>query len=121
MSEAMRPPTVPPEALAIIEQGAPKPQLQNPPVSVDSVKVQGAPTSGRSAEPERPAKAKAEKAREGESVAIVTMTFRVPATIPPALLKASSERKIKKIQPFTQQGIVAGALSAWLQKNGHQD
>jgi hypothetical protein len=71
-------------------------------------------------ETERPAKAKPEKGREGESVGIVTMTFRVPATIPPALLKASSERKIKKIQPFTQQDIVAQALTAWLQKNGHQ-
>lgn len=47
------------------------------------------------------------------------MTFRVPATIPPALLKASSERKIKQIQPFTQQDIVAEALTAWLQKNGY--
>jgi hypothetical protein len=120
MSEAMKPPTVPPEALAIIEQGSPKPQTQNPTVSVDSVKAQAAPTPRPSAEMERLAKAKTEKGREGESVAVVTMTFRVPATIPTSLLKASSERKMKKLRPFTQQDIVAEALTAWLQKNGYQ-
>lgn len=107
MLEAVRPLTLPPEAEAIISQGTPKPQTQNPAVAIDSAKVQ-------------PAKSKSEKGREGENVAIVTATFRLPATIPPALLKASSERKIKKIQPFTQQDIVGEALTGWLQKHGYQ-
>jgi len=47
--------------------------------------------------------------------------IRLPATIPPALLKASSERKIKKIHPFTQQDIVAEALTVWLQKKQLSD
>jgi hypothetical protein len=120
MSAALQPPVVTPETLAIIHQGAPKPLTQNPAVAVDSVKVQPATTPTQLDETPRPAKAKAGKDRGDESVAIVSATFRLPATIPPALLKASSERKIKKIQPFTQQGIVAEALTAWLQKNGYQ-
>jgi len=36
------------------------------------------------------------------------------------LLKASSDRKIKKVHPFTQQDIVAEALTDWLKKNGCQ-
>jgi hypothetical protein len=121
MSAALQPSIVPPEALAIIQQGAPKPMTQNPSVAVDSVKVQASAAAPRqSDEPQHPAKAKIVKERGDEIVAIVSATFRLPATIPPALLKASSERKLKKIQPFTQQGIVAEALTAWLQKNGYQ-
>jgi hypothetical protein len=120
MSEALQPPTLPPEALAIIEQGNPKSRTQNPTVSVDSVKVQPTATLKQNDGTERPAKPKTEKGREPESVAIVSATFRLPATIPPALLKASSERKIKKIHPFTQQDIVAEALTVWLQKNSYQ-
>jgi hypothetical protein len=45
------------------------------------------------------------------------MTFRLPSNIPGALLQASAERKIKKIRPYTQQEIVAEAVSDWLKKN----
>jgi len=120
MSAALQPPVVPPEAIAIIQQGAAKPLTQNPVITVDSAKVQPATASKSSDEPQRPAKPKAEKERGAESVAIVSATFRLPATLPPALLKASSDRKIKKVHPFTQQDIVAEALTDWLKKNGCQ-
>ena len=120
MSAALQPPVVPPEAFAIIAQGAAKPLTQNPVVAVDSAKAQPVTASKPTEESQRPAKAKAEKERGAESVAIVSATFRLPATLPPALLKASSDRKIKKIHPFTQQDIVAEALTDWLKKNGCQ-
>ena len=122
MSAALQPPVVPPEAIAIIQQGAAKPLTQNPVVAVDSAKVQpaGATVAKLADEPQRPAKPRAEKERGVESVAIVSATFRLPATLPPALLKASSDRKIKKVHPFTQQDIVAEALTDWLKKNGCQ-
>ena len=121
MSAALQPPVVPPEAIAIIQQGAAKPLTQNPVVAaVDSAKVQPAATPKPSEESQRPAKLRAEKERGAESVAIVSATFRLPATLPPALLKASSDRKIKKVHPFTQQDIVAEALTDWLKKNGCQ-
>jgi hypothetical protein len=122
MSAALQPPTVSPEAIAIIQQGSPKPQAQNPivPVVVDSTKVQPATLSKETSEAQRPAKPKFERGREVEAVGLVSVNFRLPSNIPPALLKASSDRKIKKLQPFTQQNIVAEALNAWLQKNGYQ-
>jgi hypothetical protein len=48
---------------------------------------------------------------------LVPLNCRLPAEIPLALLKASSERKMKKIRPYTQQDIIAEALSDWIKKN----
>jgi hypothetical protein len=120
LSEALKPAALPPEALAIISEGSPKPLTQNSTVAVDSVRVEPTALPKQIEEIQRPAKPKAEKLREIETNALVSTNFRVPANIPSALLKASSDRKIKKIQPFTQQDIVAEALTAWLQKNGYQ-
>lgn len=119
MEAALQHRTVTPEALAIIEQGAPKSLTQNPNVRSDSVKVQPVVAPKPTDEQQRPLKPKVDKAGEMESVAIVSATFRLPANIPPALLKASSERKLKKVQPFTQQDIVTEALTNWLRKNGY--
>ena len=120
MAEALKQPAMPPEALAIIAQGSPKPQTQNSTVLVDSAKTQPTPAPTPAAEPERLAKSKAEKGREATNPVIVTATFRLPAIIPATLLKVSLERKMKNIHPFTQQDIVAEALTAWLQKNGYE-
>src|SRR5581483_6154731 len=105
MSEALQ---VTPEAIAIIEQGRPKSQAQNPilPVTVDSSKVQPATLSKETSEAQRLAKPKFDKGREVEAMGLVSVNFRLPSNIPPALLKASSDRKIKKLHPFTQQDIV---------------
>jgi hypothetical protein len=50
---------------------------------------------------------------------LVSVYVRLPGEISQALLKASSERKIAKLRPFTQQDIVAEAVQNWLQRNGH--
>ena len=47
------------------------------------------------------------------------MSIRVPAGLMEALLRAASERKIKRQRPFTQQEIVADALSTWLKRGGY--
>lgn len=111
-----------PAALTLIKEGTPKPQTlnANPTVTATAVRPQEDAVSKPANEPQRPAVARPEKEREDETVAIVSATFRLPANIPPVLLKASSERKIKKIQPYTQQDIVAEALTVWLKKNGYQ-
>jgi hypothetical protein len=114
---------LPPAALTLIKEGTPKPQTlnSNPTVTAPAVRPQEDVAMFKPApEQQRPAAARTEKEREDETIAIVSATFRLPANIPPVLLKASSERKIKKIQPFTQQDIVAEALTAWLKKNGYQ-
>ena len=48
----------------------------------------------------------------------VSITVRLPGSLPPRLLRASVERKLRRETPFTQQEIVAEALEHWLKRNG---
>lgn len=52
-----------------------------------------------------------------ERRAPVSMTFRLPAELPSALLRVAMERKLRGEQPGTQQDIVAQALREWLERN----
>jgi hypothetical protein len=45
------------------------------------------------------------------------MTFRLPAELPAALLRAAMERKLRGEPPSTQQDIVAQAVREWLERN----
>ena len=57
---------------------------------------------------------------EGETEAgLVSLTVRVPRIVPPGLLLASVDRKLKRQRPWTQQEIVAEALTHWLQEHGY--
>lgn len=49
----------------------------------------------------------------------VSLNVRIEPEISTALLRASMDRKIQRLDPFTQRDIVAEALAAWLRKNGH--
>jgi len=111
LAEAMRIPKITPEALAIIKGGTP-------------VSRTVAAADARAHEPNP----KVQKAKshpmisKEEPVAVepsVPLTARVPMSIPQALLKAASERKQKKIRPYTHQDIIAEALQNWLHKNGY--
>jgi len=48
----------------------------------------------------------------------VSMTFRLPAELPAALLRAAMERKLRGEPPCTQQDIVAEAVREWLERHG---
>ena len=52
---------------------------------------------------------------------IVSITIRLPASLPSRLLRASVERKLRREQPFSQQDIVAEALHAWLDLHGYAE
>lgn len=52
-----------------------------------------------------------------ERHAPVSMTFRLPAELPSALLRVAMERKLRGEKPCTQQDIVAQALREWLERN----
>ena len=52
-----------------------------------------------------------------ERRAPVSMTFRLPAELPAALLRAAMERKLRGELPSTQQDIVAQAVREWLERN----
>lgn len=53
--------------------------------------------------------------------AIVSMTFRLPASLTARLARVSAERKLRRERPFHQQDIVAEALSEWLRYHGVPD
>jgi len=142
MTAALQTPKLPAEAIALIREGTPKPQVQSPALSpqpantpdvkveppVDAAAVAPAPpaeterTATEQSEA-RPSKPRVTKEREPvqfeERSNLVSMSFRIPTEIPEALLKASAERKVKRIRPYSQQDIVTEALTQWLKKNDY--
>jgi hypothetical protein len=44
----------------------------------------------------------------------VSMTFRLPVDISKRMLQIALNRKLCRLHPWSQQGIVADALRAWL-------
>ena len=49
---------------------------------------------------------------------VVSLTVRVKPEISTALLRASMERKIQRVAPYTQREIAEAALELWLKTNG---
>lgn len=49
----------------------------------------------------------------------VSLNVRIEPEISTALLRASMDRKIQRLDPFTQRDIVAVALAEWLKKHGY--
>lgn len=50
---------------------------------------------------------------------VMSLNTRISAEISTALLTASMQRKIQRQNPFTQQDIVAEALTEWLRTRGY--
>ena len=119
--------------MEFIRAGTPQPVQQStsggPPASLKDIpRVEPAsdtpdPMSGNS--PGSPGKAiKPRLAREKALEQLpprnlVTLSIRVPSDITDALLRASTERKLKRIKAHTQQEIAAEALTLWLERNGY--
>ena len=126
MTEALQTPNLPEEAVAFIKEGSPKPQAANPLLSKDevadserklSVVTRKDPAEEESAVKPKPPREK--KAEVAVTPGLVSVTFRLPPEVPGALLRASTERKIRRERPFTQQEIVSEALCHWLKKKGY--
>lgn len=49
----------------------------------------------------------------------VSLNVRIEPEISTALLRASMDRKIRRLDPFTQRDIVAEALATWLKAHGY--
>lgn len=119
MSEALQTLNLPPEAVALIKEGSPKPRTPSA-----SPKQVPEPTRSEPPEPPRIAeKPVAERLVKVTAVSSsepsVSRSFRLPESLPPALLRASTERRITKKPPFTQEDIVTEAITQWLKRNGH--
>jgi hypothetical protein len=119
MTDALQTSNLPPAAIALIKEGSPKPQTAIAVLTTpSSTNLQENPVSKPAAEPSASVvKTKPQKDKPLETTGLVSLNCRLPAEIPLALLKASSERKMKKVRPFTQQDIIAEALTDWLTKN----
>ena len=63
-------------------------------------------------QPDRP-----KEAPPAETDTLITQTYRLPQRIVRKLLLASTERKLDKKKPWSQQDIVAEALQEWLDKH----
>ncbi len=48
----------------------------------------------------------------------VTVTVRLEPDVVDALSQASAQRKLKRLEPYTQQDIIGEALKQWLQNAG---
>ena len=56
---------------------------------------------------------------DGFDVSLVSLSVRVPRSLPSRLLRASVDRKLRRARPCTQQEIVTEALTLWLNTHGY--
>ena len=119
MSDALRTTNLSGDALAFVNAGAASPAAGESPAGNGSVPQPTATPPAGVAEIERtaprlvlPTDTPAPASRP------VSMTFRLPADLPEALLRASMERKLRRQAPFAQQDIVAEAVRQWLRRHG---
>lgn len=125
MTDALLSPKLSPEAMAIIKEGTPKPQTPLLPTVVHAQKP--ASQVGGEVSDSKPTikstvmlKPRSQKDKPDETPNMVPFSIRLPASLPLALLKATSDRKLKRLQPNTNQAIVAEALNDWLEKHGYE-
>ena len=134
---------LPPEALALIKAGTPKPASSSPVVAAEPSEPQttAAPAVPALAQDSRPASddlptevtarpAAGSKRQRGrpkgsvsrpvdEGVRLVGTSYRLPEDLVFRVMKASAERKVRRIRPWAQQDMVAEALDAWLKAAGY--
>ncbi|MEO6033949.1 MAG: hypothetical protein ABIQ35_01710 [Verrucomicrobiota bacterium] len=129
MSAALQTVELSPEAVALIKEGTPKPRaagvtLAATPVKADEVELSTELEKANNAyaEPPSPSRKKTSIAKESAApllVSTVHTSFRLAPEIPSALLRASLDRKLQRIKPWTQQDIAAEALTLWLTRHGY--
>lgn len=124
MTEALQSPKLPPEAMAIIKEGTPKPQTPLLPTVVHAPKLTS--QEGGEVSVSKPTikstvmpKPKPHEGKPEETPNMVPFSIRLPEKLPLSLLKATSDRKLKRLQPCTNQAIVAEALTDWFKKHGY--
>ncbi len=120
MNQALRPIDLPPEAIALIREGRPMPQAvpvldENPEPTVPN-QPEPKPKVTRKLE-NKPIERQPVETGSTLEVRSVSRSFRLPENLLVALLRASTERRISRIKPFTQEEMVADAIREWLTKN----
>jgi hypothetical protein len=113
MSAALKTVELPPEALSLIREGTPQPRVEKPVLAQPRAE-----TTEEDEPPKRPAR---RNEPEPAAVGLAFLSFRLPQPVAEALLRASLERKLQRMKPWTQQEITAEALTGWLRKQGFLD
>lgn len=124
MNAALQTTSLPPEALALIKEGNPKPMSASTALAEPAPRVHAVMELEEADALDRPRPARQRSPREKPEPMpsqIVSMTVRVPVELPNALLRVSVERKLQRQKPFTQQEMVATAVREWLRRNGYAD
>ena len=122
MSDALRTPKLGDEALAFVSGTPTKPRpgpasgnVPDAPTVAPEVSLPGtqlAPPSNSNGVPKEP-----HSAGSVLFPGTVSMTFRLAADLSAQLVRAAVERKLRREPPFSQQDIVAEALTAWLKRH----
>ena len=119
LSQALQTAELPPEALALIKEGSPRPIQERSALSnrrepeIHEVRQTVLPT------------VISESARiEDESTAaaprgLVPLSVRVESCLADTLLRVAFERKLQRKRPYSQQDIVTQAVQQWLKRNGY--
>ncbi len=129
MTVALKTPELSAEALALIKQGTPEPLSAKPVSAAATPRKEEMPRLTRTeTRPEKsietPSVERSRQAAQKEPepapvIGLSHLSVRLPAELPQALLRASLDRKLKRIKPWTQQEIVMDALTLWLRKNNY--
>ncbi len=119
MTAALKTVELPAEAVALIKEGTPKPQtlrkeavIEAEPESRDESK-----TRPRVAPNRKDLRSQSVPQQDDSPRAFVS--FRLPALVADALLRASMDRRLNRERPWAQQDLVSAALSVWLKKEGY--
>ncbi len=122
-------PPLPPEALDLIRDGAPKPRREPVAESVIApAPEKHLPVSGRTPLPRAPDERRAKPARNPTpapqpdadvEVVLVQESYRLPPVLLRGLTRACYERKAKRVRPYRRQDVVAVALERWLRDEGY--
>jgi len=100
--------TISPDVREFIEAGTPKPQIAE----------SGEGNAELKAAEDKSARQPMEKLPPPETdIPLTTQSYRLPKPLVNALVRASMERKIARQRPWSQQDIVAEAVSQWLRKH----
>ena len=120
MSQALHTGNLSAEAAAFVAAGAAGTTVASapPPGPSRDARANMLPVTVPAAAPESRELAFRNSPLPAERRAPVSMTFRLPAELPSALLRVAMERKLRGEQPCTQQDIVAEAVRQWLRRHG---
>ena len=119
MSAALQTADLGEEALDFVKAGSARPTPDTTAVVAAPVQSAGGEETRQAENGVKPRLPLGDDAEVEPEASLVSLTVRVPRAVPPGLLLASVDRKLKRQRPWTQQEIVAEALSQWLKRHGY--